>query len=253
MIAAKNDLARQVLAQTALLRDRVAGLAFSPPVTHVYNPLEYAWETHRCYVEKWGGTTRRVLLLGMNPGPWGMAQTGVPFGEVAAVTGPLGISGTVGRPAGEHPKRPVTGLATQRSEVSGRRLWGFFLERFGGPAGFFAEHVVLNYCPLVFMEESGKNFTPDKLPVAEAAPLFAACDERLLALVDIYRPEWVVGVGGFARKKLDALFGKKAPQTEGHRPTNIGTVLHPSPASPAANRGWAEAAEKQMVKQGVWG
>jgi single-strand selective monofunctional uracil DNA glycosylase len=251
-LASSKSIAPAVLAETAALRESISHLDFSTPITHVYNPLEYAWDTHRCYVEKWGGTRRRVLLLGMNPGPWGMAQTGVPFGEVAAVTGPLAISGEVRQPENEHPKRPVTGLATTRSEVSGRRLWGFFLERFGGPEGFFREHMVLNYCPLVFMEESGRNFTPDKLPAAEAEPLFAACDQRLLALVDLYRPIWVVGVGGFARKKLEALYGKKAPQRRGHRPESIGTVLHPSPASPAANRGWAEAAEKQMLEQGVW-
>ena len=28
---------------------------------------------------------KRVVFLGMNPGPFGMAQVGVPFGEVAAV------------------------------------------------------------------------------------------------------------------------------------------------------------------------
>jgi len=81
--------------------------------------------------------------------------------------------------------------------------------------------------------------------------LFAACDERLRCLVDLYQPEWVVGVGGFARKKLDALFGGKAA-AKGHRPAHIGTVLHPSPASPAANRGWEAAAAKQLVAQGIW-
>nr|MEE4267978.1 uracil-DNA glycosylase family protein [Candidatus Krumholzibacteria bacterium] len=252
MANARNAFARQVLVETAGLRDAVDALTFSPPVTHVYNPLAYAWRTHSQYVARWGASPRRVLMLGMNPGPWGMAQTGVPFGEVGMVKGPLAITGRVDRPAHEHPRRPVVGLETERSEVSGRRLWGFFLERFGGPEGFFADHVVINYCPLVFMEESGRNFTPDKLPAAEAGPLFTACDARLMALVDLYQPDWVVGVGGFARKKLDGLFGKKAPEVGGHRPPHIGTVLHPSPASPAANRGWAEAAEKQLVSQGVW-
>jgi single-strand selective monofunctional uracil DNA glycosylase len=32
----------------------------------------------------------------------------------------------------------------------------------------------------------------------------------------------------------------------------LGKVLHPSPASPAANRGWAEAATRQLIEQGVW-
>jgi len=248
-----TKLAANVLQATADLRDKVESLKFSDPVACVYNPLDYAWDMHANYVRQWGGSRRRVLLMGMNPGPWGMVQTGVPFGEIVAVRDFLKLSGTVGHPIPEHPKRPVQGLDCPRSEVSGRRLWGFFSENFGTAEAFFAEHFVVNYCPLVFMEESARNRTPDKLPVAETTPLFAACDERLRRLVDLYEPQWVVGVGGFARKKLEALFGANAAQPDGtHRPANIGTVLHPSPASPAANRGWASAAEKQLLEQGIW-
>ena len=248
-----TTLAAKVLQATADLCDEIESLKFADPVACVYNPLAYAWDMHASYVGQWGGTRRRVLLMGMNPGPWGMVQTGVPFGEIAAVRDFLKLSGVVGHPVPEHPKRPVQGLDCPRSEVSGRRLWGYFSEKFGTAEAFFAEHFVVNYCPLVFMEESARNRTPDKLPAAETAPLFAACDERLRQLVDLYEPQWVVGVGGFARKKLEGLFGAKAEQPEGaHRPANIGTVLHPSPASPAANRGWAPAAEKQLLAQGIW-
>lgn len=248
-----NDLADEVLKASAVLRDTVDRLQFADPVAWVYNPLEYAWDLHAAYVRQWGNTRKRVLLLGMNPGPWGMVQTGVPFGEVAAVRDFLGLAGQVGHPVREHPKRPVQGLDCPRSEVSGRRLWGLFAEKFGTADAFFAEHFVVNYCPLVFMEESARNRTPDKLPVAETTPLFAACDQRLRRLVDLYEPQWVVGVGGFARKKLEGLFGAKAtgPRAS-HQPARIGTVLHPSPASPAANRGWAAAAGKQLVEQGIW-
>ncbi len=251
----KTAFANRVLDASSTLCDRVDKMSFADPVAYVYNPLRYAWSMHEKYVRKWGDSKRRVLLLGMNPGPWGMAQTGVPFGEVGMVKGFLGLSGKVERPEREHPKRPVLGLESTRSEVSGSRLWGCFGEKFGGPEGFFAENFVVNYCPLVFMEESARNRTPDKLPKEETMPLFAACDDRLLALVDIYQPEWVVGVGGFARKKLDMLFGPKSkivPSLLSHIPENIGTVLHPSPASPAANRGWAQAAEKQMLDQEIW-
>jgi single-strand selective monofunctional uracil DNA glycosylase len=248
----RSGFAAQVLAATAALRDEVGGLSFAAPVSWIYNPLVYAWDLHAAYVETWGASPRRVLMLGMNPGPWGMAQTGVPFGEVGMVRDFLKLTGRVGRPDPEHPKRPVQGLDCARSEVSGRRLWGYFAARYGRPEAFFADRFVVNYCPLVFMEESARNRTPDKLPVAESAPLFAACDRRLVRLVDLYRPEWVVGVGGFARRKLDALFGPKAPPGGGtHRPPRIGTLLHPSPASPAANRGWAEAAARQLAGMGL--
>ncbi len=248
-----DDLADNVLAATATLRDAVNQLEFADPVAWVYNPLNYAWSLHESYVRRWGASRRRVLLMGMNPGPWGMVQTGVPFGEIAVVRDFLQLSGEVGKPDPEHPKRPVQGLHCPRSEVSGRRLWGYFAEKFGTPEAFFAEHFVVNYCPLVFMEESARNHTPDKLPASEAAPLFAACDERLRRLVELYEPQWVVGMGGFARKKLESLFGAKADLSGvAHRPEHIGTVLHPSPASPAANRGWAAAAEKQFLEQKIW-
>ncbi len=243
-----SAFADRVLAAASLLRDQVADMRFGDPVAYTYNPLDYAWDLHAQYVRRWGASPRRVLMLGMNPGPWGMAQTGVPFGEVAAVRDWLGLDGKVGKPVREHPKRPVQGLECPRSEVSGRRLWGYFAARFGAPEAFFAEHIIVNYCPLAFMEDSGRNRTPDKLPAAEARPLFAACDRRLLALIDIYTPEWVVGVGAFARKKLESLLGG-ASDTGGPR---LGTVLHPSPASPAANRGWAVAAARQLEDQGIW-
>lgn len=227
------------------LREAVDALSFADPVTHVYNPLDYAWEAHAQYLRRWGvQAPRKVLFLGMNPGPWGMAQVGVPFGEVALVRDWVGIEAAVGKPANEHPKRPIEGFACTRSEVSGRRLWGYFKERFGTAERFFAEHFVTNYCPLVFMEAGGRNRTPDKLPVAESEPLLAHCDDHLRRVVDILQPTWLVGVGAFARKQAErALDGVDV---------RFGTVLHPSPASPAANRGWAEAAEKQLCEQGIW-
>lgn len=233
LIAASRELAAQV--------DR---LKFKPPVTHVYNPLDYARTAHELFLQKYGGGNKRVIFLGMNPGPFGMAQTGVPFGEVAAVRDWLKISAPVARPDNEHPKRPVQGFDCPRSEVSGRRLWGLFAEKFGAAENFFAGHFVVNYCPLVFCEAGGKNFTPDKLPAAEQGRLFAACDEHLRRVVEILEPEWVVGVGAFARDQAEAALPRVGVRT--------GQILHPSPASPAANRGWAQAATKQLVELGVW-
>ncbi|HTJ00449.1 MAG TPA: uracil-DNA glycosylase family protein [Dongiaceae bacterium] len=219
-------------------------LKFAAPVTHIYNPLQYAWAPHELYLHQFGAAPKRVIFLGMNPGPFGMAQTGIPFGEIPAVRDWMGISAPVTRPAQEHPKRPVQGFACPRSEVSGRRLWGLFAERFGRPEEFFAAHFVVNYCPLVFCETSGRNFTPDKLPAAEQEKLFAVCDAHLRRVLEILQPEWLIGVGGFAVKR-----GEVAGT---NLPVRLGQILHPSPASPAANRGWAAAATAQLVALGVW-
>ena len=219
-------------------------LNFGKPVTHVYNPLEYAWAAHEQYISRAATGKKKVVFLGMNPGPFGMAQTGVPFGEIAAVRDWIGIDALISKPDNEHPKRPVDGLACTRSEVSGRRLWGLFAERFGAADEFFNDHFIANHCPLVFMEETGRNRTPDKLPATEAAPLMENCDAHLCTVVEILEPEWLVAVGGFAEKRAEiALKGLKV---------RIGKILHPSPASPAANRGWAEQATRQMKAQGIW-
>ena len=236
--------AQPLVTAAQALSKAVDALSFSDPVTHVYNPLDYAWEPHRAYLERFGNSPKRVLFLGMNPGPWGMSQTGIPFGEIELVRNWMGISGEVSKPQNEHPKRLIEGFGCQRSEVSGRRLWGHFKERFETPENFFHEHLVLNYCPLVFMEESGRNRTPDKLPSDEQKPLRAACDAHLQSVVDILQPEFAVGVGKFA----EACFKRIQVPSR----TTITTVLHPSPASPAANRGWAEAATKQLVSNSVW-
>jgi single-strand selective monofunctional uracil DNA glycosylase len=219
-------------------------LKFSEPVTHVYNPLAYAWTPHEIYLRRFGKNQRRVIIVGMNPGPFGMVQTGVPFGEVATVRDWLKIVGEINRPDLEHPRRPITGFACPRSEVSGQRLWGLFAKRFGEPERFFAEHLVMNYCPLAFLEETGRNRTPDKLPPEERGPLMAACDEHLRAVAEALEPEWIIGVGDFALKRAQGVFSKGE--------IKLGRILHPSPASPAANRDWGGAATRQMIELGVW-
>jgi single-strand selective monofunctional uracil DNA glycosylase len=227
------------------LSDKVSRLRFGPPITHVYNPLAYAAALHEAYLERYGRGPKEVVLLGMNPGPFGMAQTGVPFGDVALVRDWLGLSGEVGRPPKEHPKRPVLGLGCPRGEVSGQRLWGWARARFGRPEAFFERFFVVNYCPLVFMEEGGRNFTPDKLPVAEQGRLFAACDEALRAVLEALSPRFVVGVGAFAADRARRVV------TAGAEGPTVGCILHPSPASPLANKDWAGTVDKQLAALGV--
>jgi len=237
-------ISEALLAAARRLRAETGRLRFGEPVTHVYNPLVYAWAPHEMYLRKFSGSRKRVVFLGMNPGPFGMAQTGVPFGEVAAVRGWLKIECPVGKPEHEHPRRLVAGFACGRSEVSGGRLWGLFADRFGAPAQFFAEHIVINYCPLVFLENSGRNRTPDKLRATEKAGLFAACDRHLRAVVAALQPEWLVGVGEFAARRAAHVFPAG--------PVKIGQILHPSPASPAANRDWKGLVTVQLEQLGVW-
>jgi single-strand selective monofunctional uracil DNA glycosylase len=235
------------------LAKSIGELRFGPPVAYVYNPLDYAWAAHGLYLEKHAQGRKRVVFLGMNPGPFGMVQTGVPFGEVAAVRDWIGVSAEIRAPHRVHPKRPVEGFASRRSEVSGRRLWGLFADRFGTAEAFFEDHFVANYCPLAFVDAEGRNLTPDKLPAAETQRLFTACDEHLRRVVAALEPEWIVGIGDFAEKRARALGWGDGNKPGGQQPQpRCGRILHPSPASPAANRDWAGLATRQLVELGVW-
>ena len=219
----------------------LARMRFETPVAYVYNPLQYARQPHERYLTRYGSGHKPALLLGMNPGPWGMAQTGVPFGEVSLVREWLGITGCVGRPKRQHPKRPVTGFDCTRSEVSGRRLWGWARDRFGEPEAFFERFFVVNYCPLIFFDEAGRNLTPDKLPARTRDALQSACDRALLRTVEVLCCEIVIGIGAFAETRaVSALPGVR-----------VGRILHPSPASPMANRGWARLAEEGLARLGI--
>ena len=246
-----NQAVEQLLIAARQLADEADSCQFSEPVTHVYNPLRYAWEPYARYVELYAKPPKKVLFLGMNPGPWGMAQTGVPFGEIDHVRHWLNIESEVLKPSAEHPRRPIEGFACTRSEVSGRRLWSLFSRKFGSPEAFFREHFVANFCPLVFMEASGRNRTPDKLKPIEREQLFAACDLNLIRTVEVLKPEWLIGIGGFAAKRLAAIAAREGGSVAG-LDVRIGKILHPSPASPAANRGWDKAAEAELNETGVW-
>ncbi|HEX6267529.1 MAG TPA: uracil-DNA glycosylase family protein, partial [Burkholderiales bacterium] len=197
-----ESTARQLLDAARALTQALAPLRFPPPVAHVYDPLQYAWGPYEAYVQRYGASRKRVVLLGMNPGPFGMMQTGVPFGEVVAVRDWMGVVAPVTSPAHQHPKRPIEGYGCRRSEVSGRRLWGWAALRFGSAEAFFEDWFVLNYCPLVFLEASGRNFTPDRLPAEHRRALTAACDCHLAAALAALQPSWVLGVGGFAERRL---------------------------------------------------
>jgi single-strand selective monofunctional uracil DNA glycosylase len=236
------------LAEAAFALARCAGrLSFAPPVGWVYNPLLYAREPARSYMRMCPVVPGAVVFMGMNPGPWGMAQTGVPFGEVAAIRDWMGVTGKVGKPAREHARVPVSGFSCGRSEVSGRRLWGLIRERYGTPGEFFRGNYVANYCPLLFLDQQGRNLTPDKLSRADRDRLFALCDRHALELIAILRPGWLIAVGRFVEERLQGLSGSLG----GELP-RIGRIPHPSPASPAANRDWAGQASTILTGLGAW-
>jgi len=238
---------------------------FDLPTAYRYNSLRYAWRNYEQYLRRYGSSggpnkghnahletmmdcKKQVVFMGMNPGPFGMMQTGIPFGDVDTVANWLRIDEEIDTPDQTHIKRPVLGLAYPRVEVSGKRLWGMFREKYTNPKDFFKGAFVLNYCPIAFLEESGRNRTPDKLPKSESKPLFELCDHLMVLHLRLFQPIHVVGVGKFARKCIERIVKAYQPEFDNMR---ICDVLHPSPASPMANRGWASQAITQLRDQNI--
>ena len=243
----QTAISKGLLNAAEKLCEELAELKFAAPTSYVYNPLVYARRANELYVRRFASTKKRCVMMGMNPGPWGMAQTGIPFGEIAAVRDWMEIDEPVRKPPEEHPKRPILGLDCPRSEVSGARLWGLARERFASPEAFFERFFVVNYCPLVFLEEGGRNRTPDKLPKAEREALMAPCNRALAATIRALKPRLVIGVGVYAKARAETVLADAIAAGD----LEVASILHPSPASPKANRGWAAQAIAELEAIGV--
>jgi single-strand selective monofunctional uracil DNA glycosylase len=221
-------MSADLIAIAERLREALATLRFGEPVCHVYNPLFYAWRPHCEYLRRFAREPE-VLIVGMNAGYFGMAQTGVPFGDVVMVRDWLGIEAPVERPQVEHPKRPIEGFACRRREVSGQRLWGWACDTFGTPERFAAQFFVVNYCALCFLSESGANVALDKLPAESRSSLQTACDAALHAAAMALRPRYAIGLGHFAARCVARVLGAELI---------CGAAPHPSPANASIGANW---------------
>ncbi len=237
-------IVERMIETSSKLRDDVEKFADSlvkeGSVDAVYNPLAYAWEPHRAYLELASGGGAKTLLLGMNPGPHGMGQMGIPFAATSVVRDLLKITNLdVGQPRTPHPKRPISGLDWPKEEVSGTRLWGLLANEYGSAESIFKSVFLLNHCPLMlFSGERATNITPDRITGPTTKALLERCDEHLREVVDIMQIERVIGVGRYSEKRaLNALSGIDISVT---------TCWHPSPASPLANRNKGEDWKKNV-------
>ncbi len=191
----------------------------------VCNPLVYAWENYAEYVRMSVSNSSIILFLGMNPGPYGMMQTGVPFGDINAVKNYLKISGTVLEPECNPPHKRVEGMKISRGEISGQKFWKM-ASTYGSPEEFFAVASVFSFCPLAFID-GRRNITPDELPVSDRKTIDRICGSSLSALLDILSPSRCIALGHYAEKRLLSS-GVDAPVY----------FPHPSPRNPKSMEFW---------------
>lgn len=228
------------------LCESLLNLKLNDQIAFVYNPLDYASETHEDYVRKYCRSTKDILFLGMNPGPFGMAQNGVPFGDTHYVKNWLNIKGSVQKPDREHPRRLIHGLHCVRSEVSGQRFWSFLEDISKTPDVFFSHCYVHNYCPLSFMTSSGKNVTPPEIQSSQKKVLLDICDKSILEVIKLLHVKFIIGIGKFAE-------GRARKVIKEYQITNVKVfgIMHPSPINPFANKGWKDIIYRQLSECGI--
>ncbi|KAI5718898.1 hypothetical protein M8J76_001952 [Diaphorina citri] len=246
----ENDIAEGVLnIEKQLIRELTnSNITYEFPVEYVYNPLDYAFELHSKYVYKYCNSKKKILFLGMNPGPWGMVQCGIPFGEVKAVKGFLNIEGKVNQPEKFHKDRPIKGLDCPRSEISGKRLWELASQLSDGKAADFFKHAyVHNYFPLAFVSKTATNITPAELKnKTTIEKLNSICDKSLSDIVKHLGIETVIAIGKFAETRAE-----KALKSNRIFTVKVTSISHPSPRNPASNKNWVENTTKKLKDLGV--
>ncbi|PBC29090.1 Single-strand selective monofunctional uracil DNA glycosylase [Apis cerana cerana] len=243
--ASLGNISEQVLSVERDLVIELGKITFHSPIEYVYSPLEYAFNIHTMYVQKYCNTIKKILFLGMNPGPWGMSQTGVPFGEISMVRDWLKICGPVGKPVKEQPKRKVTGFQCNRSEISGKRLWSLFQKLCGSPEKFFQQAYIHNYCPIALMKKNGCNITPAEIKAgSEIQILHSSCDKALLDIIKIIKAEIIIGIGGYAEKRAQFVIQSSK------LPVKVLCLPHPSPRA-VNNKNWSEKATKKLSEFGL--
>ncbi len=234
-----------VIGAAQWLRDATAVLDPGPPVETIYRPLEYAWDIHRDYLATFGGPPKDALFVGMNPGPWGMGQTGVPFGDPTVVGRWLRLNDHVVEPPEEElPQRPVRGLDSSHTEVSGQRLWGLLRDLYTTPQAALERLLVVNHCPLLMFDIQHRNVTPDQLRVGFKENLLEVCDEGLERIATATQAGLLIGVGTYAEERCKVVAERLG--------IGSASIPHPSPASPLANKhggkDWRKGVEKVLAK-----
>ncbi|XP_045776673.1 single-strand selective monofunctional uracil DNA glycosylase [Maniola jurtina] len=238
-----NDLSDEFLELADEMNEALNEFNLPPAVKCVYNPSIYARYTFEMYARKYCNTKKKIMFFGMNPGPWGMSQTGVPFGEISSVRDWLGIEGPVNKPPHEIRERPVDGFDCKRTEVSGKRFWGLLKTICGTPENFFKTSFVYNYINQQWMKSNGCNLTPGDFKVSDMEPLYNICDPIFVKILKLYEVEIVVAIGKFCETRAQKAIKKYLPSSS----IKILYLSHPSPRS-VNNNNWEQKALEELKR-----
>ena len=216
----KNDKYLAIIELYKSLNIELDELKFFPPCFYVYNPLSYCFESFKIYFEYLNTEEEINLFFGINPGPFGMAQTGIPFGDKETVKNYLKIEPKIDidKIPKQHPKKQILGLEVKRVEKSGRIFWGVIKEFYPEKYDFFKSNFVLNFCPLCFLDEQGRNITPKVLRKEDQIALYKILEIFMLKLFKLIKIKKLIAIGDETFSYLNALNTK----------LKIQTIIHPA-------------------------
>ncbi|XP_037927861.1 single-strand selective monofunctional uracil DNA glycosylase-like [Teleopsis dalmanni] len=210
-------------------------------ITHIYNPVEYAADLHCEYLRKYLDRPKRVVFLAVHPEQNGMAQTGVPFGNVSTVRDMMKLCGEVKQPNRLHPKHPVLGLNCHINEPSGVRFWGL-MDKIAGSLDTFSEQCFVHtFCPLLFFNEYGRTIEPCVLPFEIKYPMRDLLVEALCKEMKLVQPEIIVVTGNYVYNGLQ--------RSELYAKTLL-VMTNPHPWVPN-NHNWVRRSERWLYQYDI--
>ncbi len=157
----------------------------------IWNPGLYGETWHARFRRLYRPGQHPLVVFGLNPGPYGMAQTGIPFTDIRRLVSALPDLAAELRGRGERVEPP--GLAppglrpylSRSFESSAVRVYRFLKKGWGGAERGWTEVVVANPCTLLFIDPAeGKNRTPADL--ARAARLRGSGRDQVRELVESF-------------------------------------------------------------------
>ena len=225
-------IAGELLAAASRLRHELRGLRFGPPVSHVYDPLDYARRGYESYVRAFANAPKRVLFVGMNPGP---VRDGADRRAVRRrPDGARLAAASRRRSAG---RRPST--RSDRCRASRVRAARSAAPASGAPSRSASASRSAS-SPTTSSRTTARSRSsrraaaiarPTSCPSASARRCFAPATRTCAGWCAALEPEWVIGIGAFAEARArEALPGAR-----------VGRITHPSPANPRAQENWGGA------------
>jgi single-strand selective monofunctional uracil DNA glycosylase len=135
----------------------------------IWNPGLYAASWHALFRKEYPASAGCILVFGLNPGPYGMAQTGIPFTDLKRLREHLprlakGLErrGCSLAGVGLAP-RSLRPYLSRTFESSAVRVYRFLSRGWGSAEDGWRSVVVANPCSLLFMDAAGENRTPADL------------------------------------------------------------------------------------------